>query len=807
MFDRCGRGYQISVVIILIIFLTACQPTISRLLERGDVEGLIEVLTQGEDLALQVEAAHALGELGKPAATPSLINCLSAEDRELRLAAIEALGKIADPQAIQPLITALKDESTRVQDAAEETLVNFGDAAVPQLIEALKSMYPDFRARLINIISQAGRFAVPSLVEALSNPVENVRLGVKTALIEIGEPAIPYLMGSLSEDNVALNLVLMEILAANGADAVPALTAVLSHREAEVREQAFDALIEIGEPAVQHLVTSLGEEDKRGPISGVLLTIGEPSIGPLIEALAVSELNEQAGDLIIEMGVDAVDPLVQAYEDDPTNYQILLRPLANGLMLPNAMAREKIKSAVVSIGAPAVPQLLELVLDANQVLYDSEVVYANPVQEGPFGTAEGPLVNGGLCDSSGNWDDKIVLCKRGEIYFYEKILNVQAGGGIGVIHYNSIPGAMLPTIVGHEDDVNIPSVALSDEEGNSLARVAINDEVSLKSIDTSFILKTVIEIGEPAIADLIESLRQDTLYHFSEEALIAIGGPALHPLVISLLDEDPVLRSRVVYTLGKIGGITAEKSIIEMLRDPNEAVRWEAAYAVGEMKSEDAIDHLVDLLEDQDESVRWAAQDALVKIGLPAVDALMTYYHDDAAVNTEAAESALRQIFELNSQRVLEVGITVCSGEAYEDAAEYQRYESEIHPTVIITSYDEISYMVDDLPVDWLAFTPEQLELVVCLGGQEKEVVQVCRYYYIGTGAAAPSTTRYRYKEQVTIFSAQNGSQIGARTFRGANPDYCPYQKTGYLGEITGDYIPRSEIVEWLESLGIPFVE
>lgn len=806
MLGSCGWRSKLSFVILLIFMtlLTACQPKVSRLTKQKDVAGLIEILTLEEDVALQVEAAQALGGLGEREATASLVTCLSAEDKGLRLAAIAALGKIADPQAIQPLITAMKDSSTDVQDAAEEALVSYGDAAVPQLIDALKSIGTGFRVRVIRILSQTSRFASPALVDALSDPVENVRLGVKAALIEVGEPAIPYLMGALSEEDEALNQIVMDILAANGVEAVPALITTLNHSDKKVQNLGFKALVEIGEPAVQHLVASLAEEAQRGPVSEVLMAIGEPCIGALIEALEVSELNEPAGDIIIEMGVDAVDPLVQAYEDDPTNYQPLLRPLAYGLKLPNAKAREKVKEAVVSIGAPAVPQLLTLALDANQIQHNSEVVYTNPVMEGPSGGAQGQLINGGLCDSTGKWDDKIVLCKRGEIYFYEKIMNVQDGGGIGVILYNNVPGAMLPTVIGYEDDVNIPSIALSEEEGKALAKDAVNDEVDIRSEDTSFILKTVIEIGEPAIADLIESLRQDTLYHFSEEALIAIGGPALDQLVNALGDEDPAYRSRVVYTLGKIGGITAERSVIEMLRDPSEAVRWEAAYTLGEMKSEDAIDRLVDLLEDQDEWVRWAAQDALVKIGLPAVEPLMAYYHDE---DSSQAEAALREIFEANAHPVLEAAIGVCSGEAFEGAAEYKRYESDIHPMIIVTSYDEISHMTDDLPVEWLAFTPEELELVVCLGGQEKEVVQVCRYYYSGTGAAAPTTTRYRYKEEVALLAAQTGLQIGRRTFRGSNPDYCPHQKSGALAVITGDYIPSSEIADWLETYGITFLD
>jgi len=504
-------------------------------------------------------------------------------------------------------------------------------------------------------------------------------------------------------------------------------------------------------------------------------------------------------------GKGAVDGLVRAYEDDPSNYQPLLRPLAHGLKLPNAMAREKVKKSIVSIGTPAIPQLLDMVKDANRVEFDGQVLYANPVIDAPAGQAEGELASGGLCDAIGNWNDKIVLCERGEITFLEKILNVQESGGVGVVHYNSISAPMLPMIIDKDNEVRIPSVAVSEDDGLTLLRESGGEDIRILTEGLSAVMETAVAIGKPGIPQMVDALRQDTLYYFSEEVLIAIGEPALDPLITELGDEDAAFRTRLVYTLGWIGGPTAEKAIIEQLADENPDVRWEAAYALGEMGSEDAIVPLIDLLEDPDDSAAWASQDALVKIGIPAAEPLLAYYHDENAAKIESAESGLREIFNANSQEVLDVALSICSGESYEGAAEYQRYESDFHPMVIVTSYDEISYMADELPVDWLAFTPEQLELVVCLGGQEKEVVQVCRYYYSGTGAAAPSTTRYRYKETVSIFGAQNGTQIGTRTFRGSNPDNCPYQKTGSLAEITGDYIPGSEIMDWLATYDIPF--
>lgn len=802
-----NRSFVVISLLILGVVLAACTPDVSQLEERRDIPGLIEILhDEEEDVTRQITAVEALGNLGKPEATASLIQYLSKPDEDMRLAAIRALGQIGDPDAIQPLISALRDESQTVQEAAQQVLTQYGDSAVPQLTEALKSHYPEFRTRLIAILSQSGRSAIPVFVEALSNPVEAVRLGVNEVLVNIGSPAIPYLMAAISAENSELNDTLVDILITTGEDAVPALMALLNHENGEVRERAFDALVEMEEAAIEPLVEALDEEDTYGLLPEVILAIGEPGIDTLINALYQPAFNEKAGDILIAMGLKAVDPLVEAYNADPIRYAELMRPLINALTFPNAVALNKIKTTLVSIGEPAVPDIIALVKNANSVAYDETVIYANAMLEGPNGQAEGELAIGGLCDSVGNWKGKIVLCKRGDIYFYEKIQNVQAGGGKGVILYNNIPGALQATL-GDEVDARIVSVVVSEEEGTALLEEAFESVVQIKSLDISAAMETVIDIGEPAIPHILDALREDTLYNFAEDVLIAIGTPSVDPLIGLLDDKDEAFRTRVVYTLGRIGGTSVIQPIIGMLEDSSADVRWEAAYALADLQPIEAVDPLIGRLEDEDQFVQEAARDALIAIGLPAVDPLLDYYHTEGAEQPGAAEYALREIFDDISQPVLEVAIKVCSGEGYENAAPYQRYESDIHPMVILTSNNGISSWMDDLPVDWLPFTPDKLELVVCLGAQEQKVVQVCRYYYTGTGGAAPSTTRYRYEQIVSLYVAQTGVRISSQTFRGSNPGYCPYQKSGSLSSITGDYVQRSDIVKWLKAYGIPLPE
>ena len=60
-----------------------------------------------------------------------------------------------------------------------------------------------------------------------------------------------------------------------------------------------------------------------------------------------------------------------------------------------------------------------------------------PVEFAALDIASGNLVDGGLCTTTGDWVGKVVLCYRGEISFYDKVMNVQNSGGVAAVIYNS----------------------------------------------------------------------------------------------------------------------------------------------------------------------------------------------------------------------------------------------------------------------------------------------------------------------------------------------------------------------------------
>jgi len=124
----------------------------------------------------------------------------------------------------------------------------------------------------------------------------------------------------------------------------------------------------------------------------------------------------------------------------------------------------------VELAAPGVSVLSTVPYSAIANLTVDDVTYSgNLIDYAALGTASGPLVDGGLCDAGGTWSGAVVLCERGDISFYDKVMNVQNSGGAAAVIYNNEPGNFLGTL--GEDDSSaseIPAISLSQEDGQYL---------------------------------------------------------------------------------------------------------------------------------------------------------------------------------------------------------------------------------------------------------------------------------------------------------------------------------------------------
>lgn len=185
-----------------------------------------------------------------------------------------------------------------------------------------------------------------------------------------------------------------------------------------------------------------------------------------------------------------------------------------------------------------------------------------------------------------------------------------------------------------------------------LIKLLKNDSLRDKAIES------LGRIGKPAIEPLVEALEKDyPIYEYSAKALGKIGKPAVEALLTALKDPlrfNDYRRDEVAGALGDIRDKTAVQPLIEFIesekgctcikaaralgkiKDPRATEpiialmkrSWEfnigdIAEVLGEIADPAAAESLVALLENKNEEIRRKAAGALLKIGKPAIRALI----------------------------------------------------------------------------------------------------------------------------------------------------------------------------------------
>jgi len=298
-------------------------PNIEKLKSKGDVKGLIKVLTTVKESDLRSKAAEALGELQDAQSIEPLIAVLRDNDKFVRFQAaaaivkidakntgtaalpvfieaiekayewahskaIEALGKIGDARAIEPLIVSLKKQRRETLRITEDALIKID---------------PNWRK------TEAAKSAVLKLVPLLKDKSFEVCTNVKKALLMIGDSVIEPLFSALLYDYSGPNYaeeILQEInpdwiYSEEARETVPMFIGALKDNDFHIREAADKLLVRLGiawrnsdagKNAVPQFITALKDHDFhiRWTVVKVLGEIGSRSVmGPLILELKDSD--------------------------------------------------------------------------------------------------------------------------------------------------------------------------------------------------------------------------------------------------------------------------------------------------------------------------------------------------------------------------------------------------------------------------------------------------------------------------------------------------------------------------------------
>ncbi len=146
----------------------------------------------------------------------------------------------------------------------------------------------------------------------------------------------------------------------------------------------------------------------------------------------------------------------------------------------NVVASFSQQNDQVELSAPGVDVLSTVPWDADTSLTVDGLTYqANHIDNAAYGSASGALADGGLCTSTGSWSGEVVLCERGEISFYDKVMNVQSSGGAAAVIYNNEPGNFFGTL--GDASSTIVAITLSQVDGQYLVAEKIGANGSVVS--------------------------------------------------------------------------------------------------------------------------------------------------------------------------------------------------------------------------------------------------------------------------------------------------------------------------------------
>ena len=257
------------IVIVGACFLAAFFTT--KALQRNRMVILVQGLTD-MDPAVRKEAERILAEMGPPA-VDSLITALSDEDANIRRGAARILGEIKDGRAVEPLLETLKGQDSALHYWTARSLGKMGTPGVDALTRALS--YGN--AGGVEAAKALGEIKDPRAVEALIDALkieygkEVLRNEAIEALVKIGPPAVEPLISLLGDEREDVRIHAVKALGwIKDSRAVDPLIQALNDDNYYLRREAAHSLGEIGdERAVEPLRALMNKKDEDPDIQDV----------------------------------------------------------------------------------------------------------------------------------------------------------------------------------------------------------------------------------------------------------------------------------------------------------------------------------------------------------------------------------------------------------------------------------------------------------------------------------------------------------------------------------------------------------
>ena len=360
-------------------------------------------------------------------------------------------------------------------------------------------------------------------------------------------------------------------------DIINALVQTANEDDGQVAAAAIDALNQLGQDALEQLLTTMAGVDVDGDAADWV------KAKAFIQALSgeVPELRMAAANALGELGVeDAVPALAKVFDDSDSRVraraaratgvigdQRATEPLTGLLSDPKASVRLEAAEALGRIGnRQALQALLEL--------YDDSDERVRRIAVSGFGNFENDRPVEALIDALG---DDVSAVRRTAVYSLIQLLS------------------NVPTEKSHEIRETVVE-RLSETDDATVVEPLV--EILEKSTQAAQVRNTAWLLGR---------VMDDPQNHDAVDALVAV-----------LVEEGQMAQQFAATSLAEIGGNHVERELLAVAEDEgiDSAARGHAVFTLGKIGDEETGRRIESLLEEtDDEQVRQKAFSALSKLG------------------------------------------------------------------------------------------------------------------------------------------------------------------------------------------------
>lgn len=450
------------------------------------------------------------------------------------------------------------------------------------------------------------------LIDRLGADFLEDRESARKALEEAGKAAEPALIAALGRPDFRIRLACVDLLAALKSEAaIPRIGEVFrSDEDSSVRDAAFAYLRRAGPPAEEFLIYALDS----------------PRAEHRLEAVrALAEFRSEK----------CVRRVYELHENDP-----------------DKATRDQAFEYLRTVGRPAEPYLVKLLAHGDAAVRRGALDGLRKIRAGEGDPGDKTLE--AVARLFKEESDPAALREaheflraaglRAEASFLEGLRSRQdAARGLSIEGLRELKSARATDAVAE--------VFLGDESG----------EVRRQAVD--FLKAQGLKAEDALIRGLSSPNPKVKLLSIPALGEIRSVKPLERISALFREERDPELH-RAAFEYLKGLGKPAEKDLVHALGDPDKGIRLEAIRALGQAKSEAAVEPLIEFMAQLDPETRKAAEDALVRIGRPAVEAV--YKAAEAGrIKRRVADAILALCGQEEVERVLDEILTPEGGSGY----------------------------------------------------------------------------------------------------------------------------------------------